>query len=84
MDEKLISFCLNEKNYLKTLVDPLIETKEFLLDNEPEIFHEEIKDQFNRRLNEIVIEEFCKHFTVSPEESIILLEGRSLEEYFKC
>lgn len=84
MEEKLISFCLNERSYLKTLVDPLIETKQFLLDNEPIVFHEEIKHQFKDRLNNLIMEEFCKKFTVSPEEAMILLEGKSLEEYFKC
>ena len=38
--EKLIRFFLNEKDYLKTLIDPLIETKNSLIKNESEVFHE--------------------------------------------
>jgi len=82
--EKLIDFFLNEKQRLAEMIFPLIETKNFLIENEPEVFHDEIIKQFNERTNSIIIGEFCKHFTITPEEAMILLEDVSLEEYFKC
>jgi len=62
----------------------LIETKNFLIENEPDIFHEEIENQFNEKLNSIVIEEFCKRFTVTPEDAMLMMEDIKLEEFFKC
>lgn len=82
--EKLIRFFLNEKDYLKTLIDPLIETKNSLIKNESEVFHEIIEEQFKERMNQIIIQEFSKHFTITPEEAITMLEDISLEEFFKC
>lgn len=66
------------------MIEPLIETKDFLIQNEPDVFHEEILNQFKERMNSIITEEFCKSFTATPEEVMLLLEGISLEEYFKC
>ena len=67
-----------------TLIEPLIETRDFLIQNEPDIFHEEIQTQFNEKLNGVVIEEFCKRFTITPEDAIMMMEGIQLEEFFKC
>lgn len=82
--EKLIDFFLNEKQRLAEIIFPLIETKNFLIENEPEVFHDEIIRQFNERMNSVIIEEFCKSFTITPEEAMLLLEDVSLEEFFKC
>lgn len=82
--ENLISFLLNDSERLREMIFPLIETKNFLIENEPDVFHEEIIKQFNERMNNLLIEEFCKHFTITPEEAMILLEDVSLEDYFKC
>jgi hypothetical protein len=80
----LEKFLVNESEYLKTIVIPLIETKDFLIQNEPDIFHDIIKEQFRDRVRQIIIDEYCKSFTITPEEAIIFLEGLDLEEFFKC
>ena len=83
-EKNLITFILNEKQNLLDLVIPLIETKNFLIQNEPDIFHEEIESQFNETLNRIIVEEFSKKFTTTPEDVMLMMENVKLEEFFKC
>lgn len=80
----LENFLINEREHLKTLIIPLIETKDFLIQNEPDVFHDEIMNQFKDRLGQIIIDEYSKSFTMTPEEAIMILEGIELEEFFKC
>lgn len=82
--ENLEQFLINGSDNLKEIIIPLIETKNFLIQNEPDVFHDIIQQQFNDRLKEIVMTEFCKSFTITPEEAIIVLEDVYLEEFFKC
>ena len=82
--EKLIHFLLNEKKTLKPLICALVKTKNHLIENEDRVFHDEIKRQFNDRMNELLIAEFSKVVTINPEEAMILLEEVSLEEFFEC
>jgi|688.fasta_scaffold353469_3 hypothetical protein len=82
--EKLICFLLNEKKNLTPLVCSLVKTKNFLIETEHEVFHDEIRKQFKERMNSILIQEFSKNFTISPEEAMILFEDISLEEHFEC
>lgn len=84
LKDTLKKFLINERSDLKEIIIPLIETKEFLILNEPDVFHEEIRQQFNDKLRQIIIGEFCKGFTITPEEAMIVLEDINLEEFFKC
>ena len=65
------------------MIKPLIETKNFLIQNEPDVFHDTINEQFKQTMNNIVLEEFSKKFPITPEEAVTILEDVSLEEFFK-
>jgi hypothetical protein len=83
-EDSLKNFIINEFDYLNGIIQPLIETKNYLIKNEPRVFHDVIQEQFEDRLRNIIISEYTKSFTITPEEAIIILEEVNLEEFFKC
>lgn len=81
--QRIIEYLVDNKEYLKTLIQDLSEQKDILLQTQHAIFYKEIMIQYKNTIKEIVSIEIAKSLGTDTENINLVLDQIDLLEYFK-
>jgi len=79
-DEIINDLAVNKSYYL-TILAPVIETLNYLLENENKLFKDEILDQFEDTCKWIMAKNIHNRFDLTIEDAYILLEHINVRNY---
>jgi hypothetical protein len=78
---KVISFLSNNREYLEAKIRGLKYLKESSLSTIPDIFHEDVLDQYESHVRTMILKEISEHTKVDGETILIALEGFDLKGF---
>lgn len=79
--DNLILFLIHSHDKILTLVLPLKEQYNIILQREDKLLHEDITKEFYSLVMDLIREEAAKALDISPEEAAIAVEGLKVENY---
>lgn len=79
--ERIIQYLIDNKQYLKYLVDPHTKTRNRLLKEQPREFHDDIIFNYDDLVKFIIVNETSKSLALDYETICIILDNTNLEGY---
>jgi hemoglobin-like flavoprotein len=79
-DDILDDLVVNKEHY-KIILAPLIETLDYLLENEDKVFKDDVLSQFEDTAKWVIAKNIHNRFNITIEDAYILLEHVSIRSY---
>lgn len=81
MNDEIIDDLIVNKQHYVTILAPLIETLEYLLENEDKLFKDDVLSQFEDTSKWVIAKNIHHRFNVTIEDVYILLENVNIRSY---
>ena len=79
----IIQYLTHNQEYVKKIVEPFTQQKNYLLEKEDESLKDEINSQYKEIIKRMIVEEITKKLAIPAEDVIIIIENINLEIYLK-